>query len=1141
MASYNAVVTSNLDQDPTPVVLVNNRVRIECDTSTTISSDDIAGMLVGVPLNDTSQLGVTFAVENMVGGYFSLWVEDSYVNVTSFTQGDIVAGNVLFTQNDLDLPPAFAIRVGCQDCDNNAAYTAPIAQWCLVAMQCESVVSGNLHYIDSAYGYSLYGSCATVYLDDTLLIAYEYQLQNNSWAYWRLLDTATGAPISPLVPVALAVNKHCVTVAGLPNDTFAVTWLQKAGGLTQDTLEDNWLVYSQVPRLDDGEMLAVKISSAPADSQHATVLYGDINDQGQTYGVAIVWTDVGTMQIHIRSISVSTGFTLTDEEILPTGIEPNTQAVLRTSVASLPGAFVVVYIQDEKNVMAIICYSENLTLCGTPLLVSDNWACVNGFDITECPYQPHVSALQCQEEPAYGFVVSWQSLENVYVRTYSYTYGSFSAYPTSDPLRVNSQTWCPAVDSEDTPKVSMAGCDFFVVTYSAHYCGGVPGGSVLMTNLLGQLFNIGTGVKWRNEFIIWGSSERGYPGAMAENSFTIFWTSIVDGTYYVLLREYTIETLWSPVIVNNALNISQDETFNLTSLNLAAIDFDSSNASLRFNITSVVNGEFLINTRQVTTFEQSQINNVVFKHTGGSNAPKYSISVTDGQTMTPPIPCTVTFTKKRPNVILWSVICSVSLIIAAVGVSILLVRQHKKRKSHTSNHRELSEEDLLKVSYPCPPALLDISHEDTLAYNTRKDYLEGSSFSKDQLGIFRAFIIPLSCLPKQGFQCNLSVGTFLSEQFSSCTFFVGVTVVCLEMGLMTHKDGITVTVIPITGKARIINFHLPDGKGDGVVLSVPESGCAYLFSESTVISIARLSQALEIAVASQDVSSHLHALVTDLIDKDCMIPSDAITCNFQVARGGFGEVWKGTLGAKAVALKKLREEKIIEAELRIEFVREMMLLHELRGTPYVLDFLGLHVKSGELWMVTEWCSQGGLECIIFSESYMEEFSADSKRLLMRNICLGMQAIHEKKIIHRDLKPENVLVVNKATWDIRIADLGLARISLTPGESLTRGVEGSSWYSAPELFTGHHDFLVDVFSWGIMAWEIMCGLRLADEISREYRMHPYMWKVQLQEIVHMDDTWPSTLCHLMRRCWAIEKVSDRPSFTEWAEFLSKPWL
>jgi len=91
-----------------------------------------------------------------------------------------------------------------------------------------------------------------------------------------------------------------------------------------------------------------------------------------------------------------------------------------------------------------------------------------------------------------------------------------------------------------------------------------------------------------------------------------------------------------------------------------------------------------------------------------------------------------------------------------------------------------------------------------------------------------------------------------------------------------------------------------------------------------------------------------------------------------------------------------------------------------------------------------------------------KISAAQKKYYMRQILIGLAALHSKKIIHRDLKSANVLIGNDGR--VQIADFGLARLR-REGEMTPRVV--TSWYRAPEVFFGDTQYTekIDVWSAG----------------------------------------------------------------------------
>lgn len=97
------------------------------------------------------------------------------------------------------------------------------------------------------------------------------------------------------------------------------------------------------------------------------------------------------------------------------------------------------------------------------------------------------------------------------------------------------------------------------------------------------------------------------------------------------------------------------------------------------------------------------------------------------------------------------------------------------------------------------------------------------------------------------------------------------------------------------------------------------------------------------------------------------------------------------------------------------------------------------------------------------------------------ILSGVAYAHERGVIHRDLKPANVLINGKG--EVKLVDFGTARLA-GGNSSLTQAGEifGTPDYMSPEQIRGEQlGVSSDIYSLGIMAFEIMAGVRpfLAD--------------------------------------------------------------
>ena len=80
----------------------------------------------------------------------------------------------------------------------------------------------------------------------------------------------------------------------------------------------------------------------------------------------------------------------------------------------------------------------------------------------------------------------------------------------------------------------------------------------------------------------------------------------------------------------------------------------------------------------------------------------------------------------------------------------------------------------------------------------------------------------------------------------------------------------------------------------------------------------------------------------------------------------------------------------------------------------------------------------------------------------------MAAVHAHSITHRDLNPNNILL--DGTTTAMVTDFGIATSEMTKSCTSAHG-QGIARYNAPETFSGRWPPSLDVYSFGVIVWQV----------------------------------------------------------------------
>nr|CAB3466364.1 unnamed protein product [Digitaria exilis] len=234
--------------------------------------------------------------------------------------------------------------------------------------------------------------------------------------------------------------------------------------------------------------------------------------------------------------------------------------------------------------------------------------------------------------------------------------------------------------------------------------------------------------------------------------------------------------------------------------------------------------------------------------------------------------------------------------------------------------------------------------------------------------------------------------------------------------------------------------------------------------------------------AVAELEASMYGLQQHVIDIDNQIIKNGDLEELrELGSGTFGTVYYGKWRGTDVAIKRIKKScfagRLSEQEkLTSDFWREAQILSKLHH-PNVVAFYGVvpDGTGGTLATVTEFMVNGSLRNVLLRKDRM--LDRRRKLTIAMDAAFGMEYLHSRSIVHFDLKCDNLLVNLRDPQRpiCKVGDFGLSRIKRNT--LVSGGVRGTLPWMAPELLNGSSSKVsekVDVFSFGIVLWEILTG-------------------------------------------------------------------
>lgn len=190
--------------------------------------------------------------------------------------------------------------------------------------------------------------------------------------------------------------------------------------------------------------------------------------------------------------------------------------------------------------------------------------------------------------------------------------------------------------------------------------------------------------------------------------------------------------------------------------------------------------------------------------------------------------------------------------------------------------------------------------------------------------------------------------------------------------------------------------------------------------------------------------------------------------------------------------------------------------------PNIVLFMGACTQLPNLAIVLEFCANKSLWNLLHNKKI--KLSWRERRRIALGMAQGMNYLHSFPIpvLHRDLKSLNILIDDALIP--KIADFGWTRLK---SKKMTKKIGTFQWMAPEVLTTQDYTEKADVFSYGIILWEIatrkppyknISGITVANRVVSN-NLRP-----------KIDDSIPAEWAKLMVRCWT-KSPEVRPKFSE----------
>ncbi len=212
----------------------------------------------------------------------------------------------------------------------------------------------------------------------------------------------------------------------------------------------------------------------------------------------------------------------------------------------------------------------------------------------------------------------------------------------------------------------------------------------------------------------------------------------------------------------------------------------------------------------------------------------------------------------------------------------------------------------------------------------------------------------------------------------------------------------------------------------------------------------------------------------------------------KIGKGNFSEVYlvedefafneeEELVALNVIDSKKFSNPTVIRkivADAKEEGRKQVSLQRQFgkKGFDGIVRVFGGHIIKGLPVIRMEYLKKGSLN------DNLKNLSAQERIDIYAKVCKIIHVLNKRKIFHRDIKPQNILLTEMN--EPKLADFGLA---LDIREKID-SVGGTLYYMAPEALKGIVNVKTEVYSLGILGYQLFTGFLPHDKTTIIKKLH-----------------------------------------------------